>query len=44
LPDNVLRRILPVPAYPEGTLNKWGGHFTVTPEMEAEVEKMRSKQ
>ncbi len=31
LPDNVLRQILPVPDYPPGTLNKWGGHFTVTP-------------
>lgn len=43
LPDNVLRQILPVPEYPAGSLNKWGGHFTVTPEMEAEVEKMRSR-
>ncbi|MGA9872026.1 MAG: metallophosphoesterase [Rhodococcus sp. (in: high G+C Gram-positive bacteria)] len=43
LPTNVLRQILPVPEYPDGTLNKWGGHFTVTPEMEAEVEKMRAK-
>lgn len=42
LPSNVLRQILPIPEYPEGTLNKWGGHFTVTPEMEAEVEKMRA--
>ena len=44
LPNNVLRQILPVPEYPPGTLNKWGGHFTVTPEMEAEVEKMRAGQ
>lgn len=42
LPKNVLRQILPVPEYPPGALNKWGGHFTVTPEMEAEVEKMRA--
>lgn len=43
LPDNVLRQILPVPEYPPGTLNKWGGHFTVTPEQEAAVEKMRAE-
>jgi len=43
LPDQVLRQILPVPDYPPGTLNKWGGHFTVTPEMGAEVEKMRAQ-
>jgi 3',5'-cyclic AMP phosphodiesterase CpdA len=42
LPNQVLRQILPVPEYPPGTLNKWGGHFEVTPEMEAEVEKMRA--
>lgn len=33
----------PVPEYPPGTLNKWGGHFKVTPEQEAEVEKMRAR-
>lgn len=43
LPDNPLRQILPVPEYPPGSLNKWGGHFTVTPEMEAEVEKMTER-
>ena len=42
LPEKLLRQILPVPEYPPGALNKWGGHFTVTPEMEAEVEKMRA--
>jgi 3',5'-cyclic AMP phosphodiesterase CpdA len=42
LPNPVMRQILPVPEYPPGTLNKFGGHFTVTPEMEAEVEKMRA--
>ena len=43
LPDRLLRQILPVPEYPPGTLNKWGGHFKVTPEQEAEVEKMRAR-
>jgi 3',5'-cyclic AMP phosphodiesterase CpdA len=43
LPEQVLRQILPVPEYPPGSLNKWGGHFKVSPEMEAEVEKMRSR-
>lgn len=43
LPEKLLRQILPVPEYPPGTLNKWGGHFKVTPEMEAEVEKMRQR-
>ncbi|NLE81630.1 MAG: metallophosphoesterase [Rhodococcus sp.] len=43
LPDNLLRQILPVPEYPPGTLNKWGGHFKVTPEQEAAVEKMRAE-
>lgn len=43
LPERLTRQILPVPDYPPGSLNKWGGHFKVTPEMEAEVEKMRSK-
>ena len=27
LPDKLLRQILPVPEYPPGSLNKWGGHF-----------------
>ncbi|TSD96132.1 metallophosphoesterase [Skermania sp. ID1734] len=43
LPEKLLRQILPVPEYPPGTLNKWGGHFKVTPEMEAAVEKMRAR-
>ncbi|MGB3771833.1 MAG: metallophosphoesterase [Rhodococcus sp. (in: high G+C Gram-positive bacteria)] len=43
LPDPVLRQIFPVPDYPPGSLNKWGGHFTVTPEMEAEVDRMRAE-
>jgi len=43
LPPQPLRQILPVPDYPPGSLNKWGGHFTVTPEMEAEAEKMRAQ-
>lgn len=43
LPEKLLRQILPVPEYPPGALNKWGGHFKVTPEMEAEVEKMRQR-
>ncbi|HEY5854904.1 MAG TPA: metallophosphoesterase [Aldersonia sp.] len=42
LPERLLRQILPVPEYPPGSLNKWGGHFKVSPEMEAEVERMRS--
>jgi 3',5'-cyclic AMP phosphodiesterase CpdA len=43
LPDKLLRQILPVPEYPPGALNKWGGHFKVTPEMEAAAEKMRAE-
>ncbi|QNG19159.1 metallophosphoesterase [Rhodococcus triatomae] len=43
LPDRLLRQILPPPEYPPGSLNKWGGHFTVTPEQEAEVERMRAE-
>ncbi|GAA4476527.1 metallophosphoesterase [Rhodococcus olei] len=42
LPDRLLRQILPVPEYAPGTLNKWGGHFKVTPEQEAEMERMRA--
>jgi hypothetical protein len=42
LPDRLLRQILPVPEYPPGSLNKFGGHFKVTPEMEAEAERMRA--
>lgn len=43
LPERLLRQILPTPQYPPGTLNKWGGHFQVTPEMEAAAAEMRSK-
>ncbi|NLG54672.1 MAG: metallophosphoesterase [Rhodococcus sp.] len=43
LPEKLLRQILPVPEYPPGSLNKWGGHFKVTPEQEAEVERMHAK-
>lgn len=39
LPDKPLRQILPVPEYPPGSLNKFGGHTTLSPEMEAEMEK-----
>jgi 3',5'-cyclic AMP phosphodiesterase CpdA len=40
LPDNVLRQILPVPDYPPGALNKFGGHVKLTAEMEAKVDAM----
>lgn len=43
LPEPILRQILPTPVYPPGSLNKWGGHFTVTPELEAEMERLRVK-
>lgn len=43
MPDPLLRQILPEPVYAEGDLNAWGGHFTVTPEMEAAAEEMRAK-
>ncbi|MFD4294954.1 metallophosphoesterase family protein [Rhodococcus sp. NPDC058505] len=42
LPEKLLRQILPVPEYGPGTLNKWGGHFKVTAEQEAEMERMRA--
>ncbi len=42
MPERLLRQILPVPEYPPGTLNKWGGHFKVTPEQEAEFDAMRA--
>ncbi|MFC4602951.1 metallophosphoesterase family protein [Rhodococcus kronopolitis] len=42
LPEKLLRQILPVPEYPPGTLNKWGGHFHITPEQEAEFEAMKA--
>lgn len=43
LPDPVLRQILPAPVYPPGALNKWGGHFPITAEQEAEFERMRAR-
>lgn len=42
LPERLLRQILPVPEYPPGALNKWGGHFHITPEQEAEFEAMKA--
>lgn len=42
LPDRLLRQILPVPEYPPGSLNKFGGHTVLTPEMEAKIETMYS--
>ncbi|MFJ4650154.1 metallophosphoesterase family protein [Nocardia sp. NPDC088792] len=42
LPDKLLRQILPTPDYGD-TLNEWGGHFKVTPEMRAAAEKMREQ-
>ncbi|CAM3089332.1 metallophosphoesterase family protein [Skermania piniformis] len=35
LPDPLLRQILPQPAYPPGSLNRFGGHFALTPQLEA---------
>ncbi|MCL2532860.1 MAG: metallophosphoesterase [Nocardiaceae bacterium] len=43
LPDKLLRQILPVPEYAPGTLNKFGGHFKITAEQEAEYERMRAQ-
>ncbi len=43
MPERLLRQILPVPVYPPGALNKWGGHFKVTPAMEAAVAQMRAR-
>lgn len=43
LPERLLRQILPVPEYPPGSLNKWGGHIKMTAEEEAEVERMRAE-
>ncbi|MFH5206830.1 metallophosphoesterase family protein [Antrihabitans sp. NCIMB 15449] len=43
LPKKILRQILPVPEYPPGSLNRFGGHFELTPEMEAEAAKMKAK-
>jgi len=40
LPEQLLRQILPVPEYPPGFLNKFGGHTKLTSEMEAKIEKM----
>lgn len=42
-PDPLLRQILPVPEYPPGSLNEWGGHFRITPEIRANNQKMREK-
>ncbi|RVW03586.1 metallophosphoesterase family protein [Rhodococcus spongiicola] len=43
LPEKLLRQILPVPEYAPGTLNKFGGHFKITAEQEAEYERMRAQ-
>ncbi|MEV6213533.1 metallophosphoesterase [Nocardia sp. NPDC051833] len=43
MPEPLLRQILPEPVYADGDLNAWGGHFTVTPEMEAAAAEMRAK-
>ncbi|WP_024796752.1 metallophosphoesterase family protein [Tomitella biformata] len=43
LPEPVLRQILPAPVYPPGALNKWGGHFHVSEEQEAEMERLRAR-
>lgn len=43
LPEPVLRQILPVPVYPPGALNKWGGHFHVSAEQEAEMDRLRAR-
>ncbi|MEV0077025.1 metallophosphoesterase [Nocardia neocaledoniensis] len=43
MPEPLLRQILPEPVYAEGELNSWGGHFRVTPEMEAAAAEMRAK-
>jgi 3',5'-cyclic AMP phosphodiesterase CpdA len=43
LQDQPLRQILPAPDYPPGSLNKWGGHFRITPEMEARMARFLAK-
>jgi len=43
LPDKLLRQILPAPEYGPGDLNAWGGHFKITPEMEAAAVEMREQ-
>ena len=43
LPDPLLRQILPVPEYPPGSLNRFGGHFELTPQMEAMAAQMRAE-
>ena len=43
LPDPLLRQILPTPEYPPGSLNKFGGHFELTPEMEQAAAAMRER-
>lgn len=42
LPDPLLRQILPTPDYGD-TLNEWGGHFKVTPEMQQAAAEMRDQ-
>lgn len=42
LPEQLLRQILPTPDYGD-TLNEWGGHFKITPEMQAAALKMREE-
>ncbi|MBL1078752.1 metallophosphoesterase [Nocardia sp. 2] len=42
LPDKLLRQILPTPDYGD-TLNAWGGHFKITPEMEQLAQQMRQQ-
>ncbi|NUS45908.1 MAG: metallophosphoesterase [Mycobacteriaceae bacterium] len=44
LPDNPLRQILPVPDYPPGSLNKFGGHTKLSAEQEARIEKFYAEQ
>lgn len=41
LPEPVLRQILPEPVYPPGALNRFGGHFPITAEQEAEIARLR---
>ncbi len=43
LQEPVLRQILPEPVYGPGDLNKWGGHFAVSPEQEAEFDRLRER-
>lgn len=43
LPDKFLRQILPAPVYPPGSLNDFGGHFKISPEMRAKYEEKRAR-